>query len=471
MRAMRRATRTWSPESWKAKSAAMSVAYGNPGEVQQVVERLRSLPPLVSADEVVRLKALLAEAQRGERFVLQGGDCAESIDDCRPERIFGQLKLLFHMALVLAAGMERPVVRVGRIAGQYAKPRSQPTEVRVGSDGAPLELPSYFGDLFNGLAFTEEARRVEPRRMLSAYYHAALTLNYTRSVFAEGVHRLYHPSAWDLGFLAQADGLEWLDGGAPADAMETAGRLSALAAAGGPPGELHTPELFTSHEGLSLLYEYAQTRTVPHRDGYFDLTTHLPWIGERTRALDGAHVEFFRGVENPVGVKLGPSTRAEDVLGLLEALNPEDEPGKIVLIARMGADHVAHVLPPLIEAVRRSGRHALWMCDPMHGNTRVTAAGVKTRHFDQILQELVLSLEIHERYGRGLGGVHLELVGDDVTECIGGVAGVSEGDLGRRYATACDPRLNYRQALEVALHLSRRARAAAEPSQAQLEEG
>lgn len=448
---------SWSPESWKSRLAAHQVVYEDRAAVDAAVAKLRTLPPLVTSWEIERLKAHLAEAQAGERFLLQGGDCAETLADCRPATITNKLKILLQMSLVLVHGSNRPVIRVGRFAGQYAKPRSSRTETRPGPDGKPLELPSYFGDLINSAEFTPEARRTNPYLMVRGYQHAAMTLNFIRALVDGGFADLHHPEYWDLGFLSHAALPEELRAEYKAMTVRLAEALRFMEALGETSiDELTRVEFFTSHEGLNLLYESAQTRRVPRRDGFYNLTTHLPWIGDRTRALDGAHVEYFRGVRNPVGVKLGAGAAPEETVRLVEALNPDNEPGKILLIARMGAEAVAKGLPPLIEAVKRSGRLVLWVCDPMHGNGVTTGAGVKTRNFDAILAEIEASFDIHEACGTTLGGVHFELTGEDVTECVGGAAGVTEADLDRNYASPCDPRLNYQQSLELALRIARR---------------
>ncbi|WNG16603.1 class II 3-deoxy-7-phosphoheptulonate synthase [Cystobacter fuscus] len=443
---------TWSPGSWKTKPITQDVRYEDPKEVEDVVASLGRLPPLVTSWEVERLRELLAEAQQGRRFLLQGGDCAESLSDCRSDIITNRQKIILQMSLVLIHGGHRPVIRVGRIAGQYAKPRSKPTEVRGG-----VELPSYFGDLVNRPEFTPEARRADPKLLLACYHHAAMTLNFVRSLSDGGFADVHHPEYWDLSFFRQAA----VPGELREEYEQTTRKLSEALRFMEALGERTVADLtrvdfYTSHEGLNLHYESAQTRQVPWREGWYDLTTHLPWIGERTRALDGAHVEFFRGIRNPVGVKLGPSVSPADAVRLAEALNPDNEPGKLVLITRMGAQKVADALPPVVEAMRRAGRLVLWVCDPMHGNTVSTSSGIKTRNFQDVLREVEQSFDVHEKLGSYLGGVHFELTGEDVTECVGGAVGITEQDLERNYATLCDPRLNYRQALEMSFHLARR---------------
>ena len=442
----------WSPESWKKKAHAQEVQYEDAAAVEAAVTRLRALPPLVTSWEIERLKAMLADAQVGRRFVLQGGDCAETLADCRSPIIANKLKILLQMSLVLVHAGHKPVVRVGRFAGQYAKPRSNPTESKDG-----VELPSYFGDLVNRPEFTSDARRADPQLLLAGYHHAALTLNFIRSLSAGGFADVHHPEYWDLAFFRRAAMSKELRDEYERTTRQLAEALRFMEALGeSTVEELTRVDFFTSHEGLNLLYESAQTRGVPRRPGFYDLTTHFPWIGERTRALDGAHVEFFRGIMNPVGVKLGPKVAPDDAVRLVETLNPTDEAGKIVLITRMGAKRVEEALPRVIEAVKRAGRRVLWVSDPMHGNMTVTASGLKTRSFDDILREVELSFDVHAACGTYLGGVHFELTGEDVTECTGGAAGITEDDLDRNYATVCDPRLNYRQALEMGFRIAKR---------------
>lgn len=450
--------RDWTPDSWKQRPLSQEFRYEDPAAVESAVASLRKLPPLVTSWEIDRLKAQLAEAQEGKRFVLQGGDCAESLAECSSPSIANKLKILLQMSLVLIHSAQKPVVRIGRFAGQYAKPRSKPTEVRDG-----LELPSYFGDLVNRPEFTREARRADPQLLLNCYHHSAMTLNFVRSLSAGGFADVHHPEYWDLSFFRAAMSPELHEEYARTT-QKLAEALRFMEALGeSTVEELTRVDFFTSHEGLNLHYEAAQTRQVPRRTGWYNLTTHFPWIGERTRQLDHAHVEFFRGINNPVGVKLGPSVPPADVVRLVETLNPKDEPGKMVLITRMGAQRVKDALPPVVEAVKRSGRRVLWVCDPMHGNTRSTSTGIKTRDFDDVLREVEASFDVHAQLGTHLGGVHFELTGEDVTECVGGASGVTEKDLDRNYASLCDPRLNYRQALEMGFHIAKRMAAASRP--------
>ncbi|MGH7297658.1 MAG: 3-deoxy-7-phosphoheptulonate synthase class II, partial [Polyangiaceae bacterium] len=383
---------------------------------------------------------------------LQGGDCAETLADCRSPVIADKLKILLQMSLVMVHEGRRPVVRVGRFAGQYAKPRSKPVESREG-----IVRPSYFGDMVNRADFSESGRRPDPDNMLVAYAHAAMTLNFIRSLSAGGFADVHHPEQWELPFFRRASVPDTLREEYERTTRELSAALRFMEALGeSTVEELTRVDFYTSHEGLNLHYESCQTRRVPRREGWWDLTTHFPWIGERTRALDGAHLEYFRGIANPVGIKLGPGVTADQVLRLVDLLNPDNEPGKIALVTRMGASKVSDVLPGLVEVVKRAGRTVLWVCDPMHGNTQVAPSGLKTRDFDDILREVEATFDVHDGCGTHLGGVHFELTGEDVTECLGGAAGITVDDLDKNYASACDPRLNYRQALEMGFRIAKR---------------
>lgn len=430
----------------------MDVPYPDAAALQTAVARLRQLPPLVTSGEIERLKHLIADAQEGKRFLLQGGDCAEALADCTPDTIAAKLKILLQMSLVIVFAGKKPVIRVGRIAGQYAKPRSSTTETRNGQT-----LPSYFGDLVNSAPFNAASRTPDPALLLAAYQHAGLTLNFIRSLIAAGFADIHHPEYWNLGFLGKA--------GLTAETREQYERLTKrlldsvnfMEAVGERNFESFSRvEFFTSHEGLSLWYESAQTRQVPRKTGWWNLTTHLPWIGERTRQLTGAHVEYCRGIRNPVGIKVGPSTTPADLLTLIDTINPTDEPGRMVLIPRMGVANIDRALPPLVQAVAQAKRRVLWVADPMHGNARTTPGGVKTRDFTDILTELSRAFDILAQHGAHLGGAHIELTGEDVTECLGGSGGITESDLARNYATNCDPRLNYEQAMELAFALAKK---------------
>jgi len=455
--AAQRSAQEWTPNSWTSRMEPHQFVYPDRDAVARAVAKLRALPPLVTSWEIERLKSQLAEAEQGKRFVLQGGDCAEALDECRPETITNKLKILIQMSLVLAFGLQRPVTRLGRFAGQYAKPRSSREETRTLESGEAITLPSYFGDLVNRAEFTPEARRPDPHLMVRGYQHAAMTLNFIRALIDGGFADLHHPEYWDLGWMGSAglsaeqraeyEKMTWsISQGLRL--METIGEKSVE--------ESTRVEFFTSHEGLNLLYESASTRQVPRRSGWYNLATHLPWLGERTRSLEGAHVEYFRGIENPVGVKVGPKATPDEVVALSRVLNPRNEPGKLVLISRLGRGRAADALPPLVGAMRDASRRCLWVCDPMHGNTRSTPSGLKTRRFDDILAELKEVVDAHEASGSRLGGVHLELTGEAVTECVGGAEGLTEEGLVTNYVSRCDPRLNYQQALEVAFVLAHR---------------
>ncbi|MCP4448465.1 MAG: 3-deoxy-7-phosphoheptulonate synthase class II [Myxococcales bacterium] len=436
----------WSKASWQSKAASQQATYPDQDALHEILGKLSRLPPLVTSWEIEELKGKLDLAARGECFVLQGGDCAESFDDCESSVITAKLKILLQMSLVLVHGTKKQVVRVGRIAGQYAKPRSSETETRDG-----VTLPTYRGDLVNHPGFTSEERIPNPELLLRGYERAALTLNFIRSLADGGFADLHHPENWGLGFVKHSE---------LADEYERIvesirDSVEFMEAVSGTRASTNRVNFYTSHEGLHLPYEEAQTREVPNRDGWYNLSTHLPWIGKRTAELEGAHVEFFRGVRNPLGIKVGPEVTAEWLLELLGRLDPEHEPGRIMLIHRMGAGNLGKTLPSLIDAVRNSGRRVLWECDPMHGNTETTVNGIKTRRFDNILRELEQAFEIHQSCDSVLGGVHFELTGEDVTECMGGARDLSEVDLERDYRTRVDPRLNYEQALEMAMSIAR----------------
>lgn len=443
---------TWSPDSWRSKPAAQQPSYGDEAALARVMKEMASLPPLVTSWEVENLKSNLAKAARGDAFVLQGGDCAESFDDCRSEPIAAKLKILLQMSLVLVHATRKPVVRIGRIAGQYAKPRSADNETR-----GDVTLPAYRGDIINRGAFTPEDREPDPVLMLRAYERAALTLNFIRALLDGGFADLHHPEYWDVSFAHGSPNAEQYH--RIVDSIRES--LNFVSAITGVESEvLRRVELYTSHEALALPYEQAQTRTVPRRPGHYNLSTHFPWIGMRTAALDGAHVEYCRGIRNPIGIKIGPAMHVDQLVQLLEVLNPDDEPGRITLIHRMGAGGIAQYLPRLIEAVKATGRRVLWVCDPMHGNTEKVGKGVKTRRFANIRSEVEQAFDIHAAAGTHLGGVHLELTGEDVTECLGGARNLSEADLGRAYKSTVDPRLNYEQSLEIAMLIVRKSHAA-----------
>lgn len=437
----------WSPGSWQKRVAAQQPAYPDPRQLAAVLKHLARLPPLVSSWEIENLNQQLAAAARGERFLLQGGDCSESFADCESAAIASKLKILLQMSLVLVQGGKKQVIRIGRFAGQYAKPRSADLETRGGAS-----LPTYRGDMINKPGFTPEERTPNPELLLRAYERSGLTVNFVRALVEGGFADLRHPEYWELGFVRNsphaAEYTRMVE--SIGDSLRFMQTLS-----GSMLSDIHRVDFFTSHEGLVLHYEEAQTRQVPRRTGWYNLSTHFPWIGERTRALDGAHVEYFRGIANPIGVKLGPACAPEEALALSERLNPANEPGHLTFILRFGAASIERCLPPIVDALRRNRRQILWCCDPMHGNTETTSTGIKTRHFEKILKELELAFRLLREGGAHLGGVHFELTGDNVTECCGGASGVTEADLTRDYRTTLDPRMNYEQAMEMALLLAR----------------
>src|SRR6478752_852580 len=440
--------RDWAADSWRTRPALQLPVYPDAAALAEVQAELHGLPPLVTSWEILALKQQLADAQEGRRFLLQGGDCAESFRECSSAVISNRLKVLLQMSLVLVHGLRLPVVRVGRFAGQYAKPRSVDSETIDG-----VTLPVYRGDIVNAPEFTPEARVADPRRMIKAHARSAMTMNFVRALIDGGFADLHHPEYWDLGWVKHsplADDYQHMVAGI-GDAVRFMETLS-----GSQVHNLNRVDFYTSHEALLLPYEEAQTRQVPRQWGWFNLSTHFPWIGMRTAALDGAHVEYFRGIRNPVAVKIGPSTTPDQLLRLCELLNPDNEPGRLSLIQRMGAAKVEEKLPPLVQAVRRDGRRVLWICDPMHGNTEATINGYKTRRFANIRSELERAFDLHAAAGTRLGGVHLELTGEDVTECLGGARELTETDLARAYRSTVDPRLNYEQALEVAMLIVRK---------------
>ena len=436
----------WSATSWLNYNYEQAAHYPEKTQLTRVVEELSQLPPLVSSGEIKNLKLAIAKAGRGEAFILQGGDCAESFDDCRSDIISNKLKIMLQMSLVLLHGMHKPIVRIGRIAGQYAKPRSCDMETIDG-----VTLPSYRGDLVNLSEFTSQARIPNPKLLLQGYSRAAMTLNFIRALLDGGFADLHHPQQWDLSFVEHSPQAAEYN----AIVRSIASSLDFLASIDGlRNSNLNKVDFFTSHEALHLHYEQALTRKL--NDGrWYDLSTHLPWVGMRTAKTNSAHLEFLRGVENPIGIKVGPSATAAWLQEVLEIINPRREEGRVLLISRMGAKDIARLLPPLIESVKATAIPVTWSCDPMHGNTETTADGIKTRHFDNILSELKQAVTIHREMGSYLGGVHFELTGDNVTECIGGARGLAAQDLKQAYHSLVDPRLNYEQSLEMAIQLGR----------------
>lgn len=438
----------WAPGSWRSYPAMQQPNYPDAEELTGARRELSSLPPLVTSFEILALKKQIAEAQEGKRFLLQGGDCAESFSDCESGLISNRLKVLLQMSVVLVYGLRMPVVRVGRFAGQYAKPRSADTEIKSG-----VELPSYRGDIVNSPEFTEAARRPDPQRLISAHSRSAMTMNFVRSLIDGGFADLHHPEYWDLGWVGHSPLAEEYHRMVRAigDGVRFMETLSGEAV-----HNVRRVDFYTSHEALLLDYEEALTRQVPRHWGWFNLSTHYPWIGMRTAALEGAHAEYMRGIRNPIAVKVGPGVKPDDLLRLTDHLNPENEPGRLTLIHRMGATKIAAELPKHLDAIRREGKRVLWVADPMHGNTESTSNGFKTRRFDNIRSELDQSFDLHAAAGTRLGGVHLELTGENVTECLGGARELTEADLERAYRSTVDPRMNYEQSLEIALLIVRK---------------
>jgi 3-deoxy-7-phosphoheptulonate synthase len=434
----------WSPSSWRRRAAQQLPVYPDAQSLQNAERRLATLPPLIFPGEISQLRERLAAVSRGEAFLLQGGDCAESFDEFGQEPVESTFRVILQMAVVLTYAAACPVIKVGRVAGQFAKPRSSETETVRG-----LTLPSYRGDIVNDSEFSAEAREPDPGRLLRAYSHSAATLNLLRALAQGGFADLHQVHRWTADFVRASPQGERFE--------ELATRITqALAfmeacgfdAARAP--QLHAVEFYTSHEALHLHYEEALTRFDAQEGHWYGGSAHMLWLGERTRSVEGAHVEYLRGVDNPIGVKLGPAARAQDVLHLLDVLDPHQEPGRLVLITRMGSDKVSDALPPLLRAVRDAGRTPVWCCDPMHGNTVNSSTGYKTRDFERILQEVRCFFAAHAQEGTYPGGLHFEMTGQDVTECRGGAQALTDETLGTRYRSACDPRLNGSQSLELA---------------------
>jgi len=441
-------TQLWSPESWRSKPIRQVPTYPDGAAVTRVGETLRNYPPLVFAGEARRLKQSLAEVAAGKAFLLQGGDCAESFAEFHPNNIRDTFRVLLQMAVVLTFGAACPVVKVGRMAGQFAKPRSADTEVQDG-----VELPAYRGDIVNGIEFEEAARRPDPERMLRAYNQAAATLNLLRAFAQGGFADLHKVHQWNLQFVSDsAQGRRYEELSQRIDEA-----LAFMQACGVTPEtvqQLRETEFYTSHEALLLDYEQPLTRVDSLSGQWYACSAHMLWIGDRTRQRDEAHVEYLRGVQNPIGLKCGPSMEGDDLIRLIDALNPANEAGRLTLIARMGAEKVEKHLPALVRRVKAEGRQVVWSCDPMHGNTIKSGSGFKTRPFDRILQEVKGFFAVHRAEGTYGGGVHFEMTGQDVTECLGGAQAIDDAMLGDRYHTHCDPRLNASQALELAFLLA-----------------
>jgi 3-deoxy-7-phosphoheptulonate synthase len=428
-------------DAWRERPAAQQPDWPDPERVRAVTAELAEQPPLVFVGECDQLTDRLAAAASGEAFVLQGGDCAETFNGATVEAVREKIETLLQMALVLTYAASVPVVKIGRLAGQFAKPRSRPTETRDG-----VELPAYRGDAVNGFEFTPETRQPDPSRLLRAYNSSAVTLNLCRAYASGGYADLHQAHAWNRDFVARSpvgQRYEQLAG-------EIDRALAFMKAAGVDSDELHGVEFYSSHEALLLEYERALTRTDVDTKQPYDLSAHLVWIGERSRDLEGAHVEFCSRIHNPIGVKLGPTAAPDDAVALVERLNPDRVPGRLTLITRLGAERVRDLLPPLVEKVTAQGAPVVWVCDPMHGNTFESPSGYKTRRLDHVFDEVAGFFEVHRALGTHPGGIHVEFTGDEVTECIGGGHEISEADLQTRYETACDPRLNRGQALDLA---------------------
>ena len=443
----------WTPDSWRAREAKHLPTYPDAAALAAVEAELGNYPPLVFAGEARDLKANLAEVAAGKAFLLQGGDCAESFAEFHPNNIRDTFRVILQMAVVLTYASKMPVVKVGRMAGQFAKPRSTPTET-IGD----ITLPSYLGDIVNDIAFEAAGRDPDPKRMLRAYMQSASTLNLLRAFAQGGYANLHQVNKWTLDFVGRSPWAEKF--------QDVAGRigeaLAFMAACGISPDtvpQLKGTNFFTSHEALLLGYEQSMTRQDSLTGDWVDTSAHMLWIGDRTRQPDGAHVEFLRGVLNPIGLKCGPGLEPDELLRLIDTLNPANEPGRLTLIARFGHDKVETGLPRLIRAVAREGRNVVWSCDPMHGNVIKTNSGYKTRPFDRILAEVRGFFAVHRAEGTHAGGIHIEMTGQNVTECIGGAMDVTQMDLGDRYHTHCDPRLNAGQSLELAFLLAEQLKA------------
>ncbi len=438
------AAQTWTPHSWQSHPAKQMPTYNDKAALDQTTQQLGKFPPLVFAGEARSLRRQLARVSRGEAFLLQGGDCAESFAEFHPDSIRDTFRVMLQMAVVLTFAGQMPVVKVGRMAGQFAKPRSADMEQQ-----GDVSLPSYRGDIINQLEFEPAAREPEPARMVQAYNQAASTLNLLRAFAQGGFADLHQVHAWNLGFVADSPQGTRYKG--LADRIAEA--LSFMAACGVTAESvpaLRETEFYTSHEALLLPYESALTRVDSTSGKWYNVSAHLVWVGERTREPDGAHVEYLRGIHNPIGIKCGPNITADEILTLLDILDPNNDPGRITLISRMGSDLIRDRLPPLLRQIKAAGRNVVWSCDPMHGNTVKSSSGFKTRPFDRILSEVRGFFEAHAQEDTHPGGVHFELTGTDVTECTGGAQQIDDETLGSRYHTHCDPRLNGSQALELA---------------------
>jgi len=437
----------WSPLSWSSKPIEQLPPYPDTIRLEKAYQELRNLPPLITSWEIEALKEKLANVSKGEGFLLWGGDCAETFDACTASKIVNMLKVMLQMSFILVHEMGTPILRVGRIAGQYAKPRSKDSEMIDG-----VEMLNYRGDLINSFEPNKEARTPDPQRLIKGYEKSALTLNFLRALADEGFADLQHPEQWELDFMQNNE--YYKDYEAMVNSIHKAINFMETITPNSF-STLHKVDIYTSHEALNLYYDSAQTRQVPRKAGWFNLSGHMVWLGNRTKQIDGAHVEYLRGIENPIGIKVGPPFDVDETIEIMDKLNPNHEAGKIVLISRMGVDEVKEHLPRYIKAVKKAGHPVVWSCDPMHGNTFSTENNVKTRRFDDILEEIRETFAVHRAEGSYLGGVHLELTGDNVTECVGGANGLNESGLSTNYETYCDPRLNYEQSLEMAFLVAR----------------
>ncbi|WP_374443323.1 class II 3-deoxy-7-phosphoheptulonate synthase [Stella sp.] len=443
----------WTPDGWRSKPAKHLPQYPDQVALARVEDTLRSYPPLVFAGEARRLKAALGKVAEGKSFLLQGGDCAESFAEFHPNNIRDTFRVLLQMAVVLTYGAACPVVKVGRLAGQFAKPRSSPVE-EIGG----VTLPSYLGDNINGIEFTPEARTPDPERMVRAYSQSAATLNLLRAFAQGGYADLHQVHRWNLGFVDRSPlGERYRE--LANRLTETLEFMAACGLTSETTPQIRETDFFTSHEALLLPYEQAMTRIDSTTGDWYGVSAHMLWVGDRTRQPDGAHIEFLRGVKNPIGMKVGPSMDTDELIRLCDILNPENEAGRLTLIVRMGHDKVAQKLPPILRAVKREGRKVVWSCDPMHGNTIKSPTGFKTRPFDRVLAEVRTFFAVNQAEGTHPGGVHFEMTGQDVTECTGGAQAISDSDLSDRYHTHCDPRLNASQALELAFLLAEQLKA------------
>lgn len=445
-------TENWRIDSWRDFPIKQQPHYTDAEALACVETDLRKCAPLVHPHEIVQLKNKLAKVSSGESFLLQGGDCAESFAEFSDENLRRYFRVLLQMTVALMYGSGKPVVKVGRIAGQFSKPRSTDMETEDG-----VSLPSYRGDMVNSIDFTEAGRVPDPTRMMRAYHQSAETLNYLRSLANGGYSSLSNVNRWNQEFTSECSQGK-LFSNLVERITESFGFMQAFGMKLDDVDEIHKAEFFTSHEGLLLNYEESLTRFDEDTERYYDCSAHMLWIGDRTRALDEAHIEFMRGIANPIGMKVGPSMDSDDLIRIIDRLNPDNEPGRLTLISRMGADNVEKVLPPLLRRVKSEGRHVIWSSDPMHGNTVKSPNGYKTRPFNKILKEVSSVFDMHRAEGTYAGGIHIEMTGQDVTECVGGAQAISELDLKDRYHTHCDPRLNSSQSVELAFLIAEELR-------------